>query len=93
MSLIQIRRLRDNRYRRMNQLPIYNIYMNDLQNISDINKRDESIEIVQSILYDMINSIETNHNFEIINAVDIPKSKNILQKMFKKTKKWLHLSS
>lgn len=86
MSLIQIGRLRDNRYRRMNQLPIYNIYMHDLQNITDINKRDEITDIVKSILYDMINSIETNHNFEIINAVEIPKKKNIFKRFISKTK-------
>ncbi len=84
MSLSQINRNR--LVRRMNQIPIHALYLPEkLEDISDIIKKEETKEIVRSILYDMIDLIETNHNFEYVNHVDIPKKKNnIFKRMFTK---------
>ena len=90
MSLIQIKR--NPKIRRMNQIPIYNILQSNtrLENISEINKKDEIIKIVQSILYDMIDFIETNHNFVYIQSKDIPKKKNIFKRIINATKKIIY---
>ncbi len=82
MSLMQINRIN---IRRMNQIPIYVIQ--DLKDITERNKKEETKKMVQSILYDMIDLIETNHNFEYIDHTDVPKNKNILKRLFKATKK------
>ncbi len=82
MSLTQIKR--NPKIRRMNQIPIYY----ELENISIINRKEEIKDMVQSILYDMIDLIETNHNFECVQYPDIPKKKNIFKRILKK---WLHL--
>ncbi len=88
MSLTQIKR--NPKIRRMNQIPIYNIL--ELENISIINRQEEIKEMVQSILYDMIDLIETNHNFEYVQFVEQPKKKNVFKRFMCATKKILHLS-
>lgn len=89
MSLTQIKR--NVKIRRMNQIPIYNLYItNVIENISEINKKDETIQIVQSIVYDMIDLIETNHNFVCIQSKDIPKKKNIFKQLLNATKKLIY---
>jgi hypothetical protein len=81
MSLTQIKR----NHRRMNQLPIYKLYtMEQLENISDLVRKEETKDMIQSILYDMIDLIETNHNFEYINREEIPKKKNIFKRFLKR---------
>jgi hypothetical protein len=81
MSLNQIKRNQLNR--RMNQIPIYKL--EELEEISDLIKKEETKDIVRSILYDMIDLIETNHNFEYIIHEEIPKKKkNIFKRMFKR---------
>jgi hypothetical protein len=76
MSLIQIKR--NQITKRINQIPIIN---------SSELIRTEITLIVRSILYDMINSIETNHNFVIINKDEIPKKKNIFKRIINTTKR------
>ncbi len=99
---MQIKRIRDPKFRRMNQIPVYNIYMNEVKNIiiekypeTKDETNDETKGIVQTLIHemiDMIDLIETNHNFEYVEKVDPPVKRNIFQKIFKKTKTWLQSS-
>lgn len=89
MSLLQINRINRIKIRRMNQLPI-EITKELFDNISDSNKKDDTLKIVKLILYDMIDLIETNHNFEYVKIVNIPKKKNIFKKILSYTKKIIY---
>jgi hypothetical protein len=82
MSLTQIKR--NPLIRRMNQIPIHALYPEKLEDICVLLRNEETKEIVKSILYDMIDLIETNHNFEYVNHEEIPKKKNIFKRLLKK---------
>jgi hypothetical protein len=83
MSLTQIKR--NPLIRRMNQIPVYKLYPSErVEDICDLIRKEETIEIIKSILYDMIDLIETNHNFEYVNHEEIPKKKNIFKRFLKK---------
>lgn len=92
MSLIQIKR--NLKTRRMNQIPIYNICHlhseTTIEDISEIIKKQEITEIVQSVLHDMIDLIETNHNFEYVHLMKEPKKKNIFKKIASCAKKLIY---
>ncbi len=88
MSLHQIKKYRNQKMRRMNQLPIGQLYIvpNEIENISEINRRDKVEEFIKEIIYEWIDKVENTHTFVYIhkNEAIITKPKNIFKKIIKK---------
>lgn len=97
MSLIQLNQIL--KIKRMNQLPIYNMYLNEetlnkihtkIQEITENNKKEETKLIIESILNYIIDSIETFH-FEHIHHNELQKKKNRFKRFYYYATKKLHI--